>query len=302
MNTKDMVIRAISANKSRSSTTRNAWELLNAVTPTSIVQVTGAVLSLAHEGLIEGNGEESCIDPNGGSPGRAKKWRLTVRGLAHPFALMLCMAIATGCATARTKYSDKNMRVMIDSEGLDYRQLVRLQTSLVQTGKFTVVDRAAGFKALKREQDRQHRIEADRYSDREKFAQWGKLYGVGTVLTANVQCVDKASFWNQQNYKQYCHQYINLVDTNTGEVFLAVEGEIDGNRQEVLGWADTVEKLTEAYPQYFKEHKLHDRLVKYQDESEQVALAQKKIMTPPVVQPQVERAPAQEPEQETDSE
>jgi hypothetical protein len=125
---------------------------------------------------------------------------------------------------------------------------------------------------------------------------------VGTVLTANVQCVEKASFWNQQVYKQYCHQYINLVDTNSGEVFVAVEGEIDGDRQEVLGWADTVEKLKEAYPKYFEDHKLHKRLVQYQNESEQVAQEQRKAMAPPPVEkPQAFLAPAQD-TQESESE
>ena len=55
--------------------------------------------------------------------------------------LGILAVVASGCATPRTKWSDKNMRVMIDPTAIDQHDYFKLQKSLVQTDKFTVVDR-----------------------------------------------------------------------------------------------------------------------------------------------------------------
>lgn len=187
---------------------------------------------------------------------------------------VLAVAIAAtvwGCATERTKYSDKNLRVAIDSESIDYRQYVSLEHSLVTSGKFAVVDRSAGFRAIKQEQEREHQTEPDRYADREKFSQWAKLYGVGAVIVGNVQCQDKPSFWNTQVYKQHCQQFLTIFDATSGEAIVSVQDEVSGDRQETLAWSDAVDKLVDAYPRWFEDHPDHTRLVEYKDESEQAA-------------------------------
>ena len=88
--------------------------------------------------------------------------------------------VAVGCAstTPRDKWSDKNLRVMIDPDSVDAKDYVRIQQAFFKSDKFFVVDRNKGFKAVKKEQNRLHREEVDRYEDREKWAHWGKLYGV----------------------------------------------------------------------------------------------------------------------------
>lgn len=184
---------------------------------------------------------------------------------------VFAMLLMSGCATERTKYSDKNLRVAIDNESIDYQQYVSLEHSLVSSENFIVVDRSSGLKAVEREQERLHQDQPDRFADREKFAHWGKLYGVGAVIVANVQCADKPSFWNQQVYKQHCQQFLTMFDANTGEAIISVKDEPSGDRQETLPWTNAVEKLVEAYPRFFEDHPDHPRLVQYKDESERLA-------------------------------
>jgi hypothetical protein len=229
-----------------------------------------------------------------------------------PF-LVLCFltgVLEQGCSTARTKYSDKNMRVMVDPEGMDYQNQLALQTELVKTDKFTVVDRNEGFKAIKQEQLSAFRTEADRYADREKFAHWGELYGVGSVIVANVGCGEKTHWWNNQTVYMECHQYINMVDTNTGEVIVAVDNVVSLDRSDALPWSDIVEKLVDNYPRNFEEHKLHKRLIEYKDQTEKMSQEQRHLQNPPQPMqqsaPQAEQDPqpaaiAQGPSQRTDS-
>jgi hypothetical protein len=189
--------------------------------------------------------------------------------------IIACALLLTGCATARTKYSDKDLRVMIDPESIDYHQQVALQSELVKTRKFVVVDRNAGFRAIKQEQYSAYRSEADRYADGEKFAHYGELYGVGAVIVAHVVCKEAAHWYNVQSYYVECHQYLSMVDASSGEVFLAVDKKVSGDRGEVASWEDIVRDLVEQYPEYFHDHKLHDRLIQYKKDTAKLARAQR---------------------------
>ena len=181
----------------------------------------------------------------------------------------LILILTTGCSTAkRTKYSDKNMRIMVDPQSLNSSNLMKLQTSLVSTDKWTVIDRHLGFKAIKKEQERLHRYESDRYDAKNKFAHWGKMYGVGAVVTASVECRHERSFWNNTQRIRVCKQYLNLVDANTGEIVLGVSHEESSNSyQSYPEWDEIVTKMGELYPKYFTKKKIHERLKRYQQQS-----------------------------------
>lgn len=180
------------------------------------------------------------------------------------FALIL-----TSCSSVkRTKYSDKNMRIMVDPQSLNSSNLMKLQTSLVSTDKWTVIDRHLGFEAIKKEQERLHRYESDRYDPKNKFAHWGKMYGVGAVVTASVECRSERSFWNNTQMIKVCKQYLNLVDANTGEIVLGVSHEEESSSyQSYPEWDEVVAKMSEVYPKYFTKKKIHERLKRYQQQS-----------------------------------
>ena len=198
-------------------------------------------------------------------------------------------SLAVACSTTpvpKTKWTDKNMRLLIDPDSVPEEHYVQIQNALVRSGKFTVVDRAQGMRAVQKEQERLHRNESDRFADREKWSHWGKMYGVGTIVIGHVNCMKEGYVWDPRKTKLNCRQYLSMVDSNTGEVFLAVEGENDGPASAdtayiVPDWNETVDKLIEAYPKHFRSEGYAGPALQYQDVSEEHAKRQREIASPP---------------------
>ncbi|MGE0634516.1 MAG: hypothetical protein AB7O96_19020, partial [Pseudobdellovibrionaceae bacterium] len=68
--------------------------------------------------------------------------------------LFLMTIAMVGCSSTpekRTKFSDKNMRLMIDPASITPENYARLQTALVSQDMWVVLDRAAGLEAIKKE-------------------------------------------------------------------------------------------------------------------------------------------------------
>lgn len=192
--------------------------------------------------------------------------------------VILAAAVLQGCAgkTPRTKWTDKTMRVMIDPESIDANNYVRIQQALVASGKWVVVDRALAFNAIKREQERQHRGESDRFDAREKWAIWGRLLGVGGVVTAHTQCVPRKGFLRHLHLD--CLEYVSIVDANTGEVIATAEDEQEGAADGGViapSWEDAVAKLNAAYPAHFEPTKVTQQLEDYRDLASEEAQRQK---------------------------
>ena len=186
-------------------------------------------------------------------------------------SIILLLLITTACSTQRTKFSDKNMRVMINPDGLTEVEYMDIQNRLVEIGTFTVIDRSRAIEAIKKEQNEIHMDNRDRYENREKFAHWGKLYGVGSVIVAHSDCQNRPNAWRVNELRNYCRLFISLVDANTGEVLVSANDEYKAEFQQRPSWEDAVVKLTEAYPKYFSEHKLDNKLIEYKNESEKLA-------------------------------
>ena len=219
-----------------------------------------------------------------------------MKTLLNLIALILMLSAVVGCATApqpKTKWTDKNMRVMIDPDSIDETHYVQIQTALVRSAKFTVVDRGTALKAVKAEQERLHQDEPDRYADREKWAHWGKLYGVGSVIVAHVQCVKQGVWYNPNLTTLFCKQFLSMVDSNTGEVILAVEGENSSPSsadQDYIApeWKEVVAQMVEEYPKFFKNEDYTGNALAYQAVSEEHAKRQKEkraLAVQPVTQP-----------------
>lgn len=194
--------------------------------------------------------------------------------------LVLLMLLFAGCSSIekRTKYSDKNMRIMLDPASISSENYARLQTALVQQDMWTIVDRASGLEAIKKEQEELHRTSTERYEDKEKWAQWGRLYGVGSIISAHAQCFPKTKWWDPQGKTYYCSQFINLIDANTGEVVVGVEGgEYVDSAEEPPIWHEVANKLAEVYPKYHEKRTYSERVQLYKKESEEAARRQKEI-------------------------
>lgn len=166
--------------------------------------------------------------------------------------LTIAAIVLAGCAsTPRTKYNDKNLRVMIDPDSVAAEHHVLIQRAMVEHGRFFVVDRAKGFKAIKSEQERTHRTEEDRYADKQKWAHWGKLYGVGGIVVASAQC-RKEQGMIFGGWYQVCRQFLSILDSNSGEVIAAIENKAESDEVDFFpAWDGAVEKLNAAYPATF---------------------------------------------------
>jgi hypothetical protein len=139
------------------------------------------------------------------------------------------------------------MRVAIDPESISVGSYARLQAALSDTGKFVLVDRAAGFKAIAREQEIQHTT--TRFGANEKYGLWGKMFGVGAVFVGTEQCRAAATILGRQ-YRD-CVETLALVNATTGEVMAAGEVREDADFDVAPRWDRAVEKLVEAYPKVF---------------------------------------------------
>lgn len=202
------------------------------------------------------------------------------------YFLILIFALCS-CSTkeVRTRTSDKSLRTMIDPDSIDPKGYVAIQNALVASGKWYVVDRAQGYKAVLKEQDRQHVEKSNRFSDSNKYAHFGELYGVGSIIVPHAQCASNPStnnvLWGIAHlatlgifYNNYvCSQFIELIDTNTGMLIASIRNEYktDVPLSEQTDWTDAVNKLNDDYPKYFEIITKSQRLEMYEAESKERA-------------------------------
>lgn len=210
--------------------------------------------------------------------------------------ILLLAAMATGCAgkTPRTKFSDPVLRVMIDPDSLPANHHVRVQQALVASGKWIVVDRSDGLRAIVKEQNQLHRDSVDRFSDREKWARWGALLGIGGVVVGRVQCADKQSWFSGSKFSR-CLEYLSVINASTGEVIAAVEVESDGESGEqniAPSWEEAVAKLNDAYPTNYQPNKDTKILEDYRALSKEEAVRRKEEIAKEKAEQ--ERTPASE--------
>lgn len=183
----------------------------------------------------------------------------------------------TGCASKqkRTKWTDPVMRVMIDPQSVDATDYVSIQYALHATGKWIIVDRNDGYEAIVKEQERIHRDMVDRFADREKYAHWGKLYGVGGVVVGHRRCVRKQTMILGSDYRD-CRVHLAIINANTGEVLSAASG-----KERLDGWDSTptfeevADTVTDQFPKHFEPNKNAESLERYKDISKEEAIRQK---------------------------
>lgn len=139
------------------------------------------------------------------------------------------MLLLVSCSSLpeKTIWNEVAMRVMVDPDSVPESQYVVLIGSLMQSGRWSVVDRARGWEAVKQEQERTHVSEPERYDNRYKWAMWGKMYGVGGVIIANAQCEEKRTWFLNKAYL-ICEQVLFLVDASTGEVIASSSDRVQG--------------------------------------------------------------------------
>ncbi len=190
--------------------------------------------------------------------------------------LISAALLAVGCSTKekRTKWTDPVMRVMIDPDTIDTHNYVRITNALIKNGKFIVIDRGAGYLAARKEQERLHLDKVDRFDDKEKYAHWKKLYGVGGIVIAHSQCQRASSMF--RNFYLKCLNSLAIVDSTTGEVITTAEG-ISEVQNDVPEWHEVVGELADTYPKNYEVSKDSERLLEYKDISKEEAIRAREI-------------------------
>lgn len=168
---------------------------------------------------------------------------IMVTAMVSGFFLTLAM-FSTGCATSRTRHTDPIMRVTVDADSLPREAYVRLQKDLFKSRRFIVVDRAAGFRAIAKEQEIEHTT--TRFGANEKYALWSKMYGVGGIFVGTEQCkLVKGMFHHP--YAE-CVQTLTLMNATTGEVMAVGEATEDSDGPIEPSWKNAVAEVIDTYP------------------------------------------------------
>lgn len=201
-------------------------------------------------------------------------------------ALYFLPLALTGCSSTPTKWDSPKFRVLVDPDVIDAHNYVRIEHALINTGKLSVVDRGRGFRAIKKEQERIHKIEPGRYDRREKWAWWAKLYSVRSVIVPAVQCRMQSSFWHRDRVERKCLQSLQLFDANTGEALISIETENSAPLEHDLSyivpdWEESAEGLVKKLEEQPDRRYFTEEVRLYQDISEEKAIRQEEVGTHP---------------------
>lgn len=192
--------------------------------------------------------------------------------------LIPLLVLLMACSSTPTKYNQRVMRIMVDPDSLPQTHYIRVVQSLMQSGKWTVVDRARGWQAVKEEQQRLHKDEHDRYEDEEKWAMWGKMYGVGGVVIANAQCEQRYTRLIHSEYLA-CLQTLSLVDSNTSEIIMSISHEQEGDVGQIYippSWDGAVASFNKSFPSGYKAKNYESNLKEYAQDAKKNAEENKK--------------------------
>lgn len=120
-----------------------------------------------------------------------------------------------------------------------------------------------------------HRDEADRFADREKYALWSRMYGVGGIITGHSNCIGFGPV-----FKGRCKQNLMLISATTGEYIASAETEATTGANGAWGasWEDAVEALNENSPKTLEKPVYTQELEYERSVAEEHAKRQKEIV------------------------
>ena len=134
--------------------------------------------------------------------------------------LILSLILVSGCATApKFSWTNKAARLMIDPAGIPAEHYTMIQDALTRSDRFVVIDRPSDEGALAREAQ-----VVTPEMKKTRWADWAKKYDIGGVVVAHVQCFKK--YRGDKTYADnFCHQYLAIMSTSTGEEVAMAEGD-----------------------------------------------------------------------------
>lgn len=191
-----------------------------------------------------------------------------MKTLFYIVGLVLVLVTCTRCAsTPRNKLTDPTHRVAVDNAGIEAKHFVQIVNALKENGRFIIVDRSRGFEAILKEQEREHKDMPDRFADREKYALWARVFGLGAIIIAHADCTVKSGFF-KKNYP-HCREYLSMIDARSGEVISSASAEENGDSDDYMdlapSWDSVVSDLVDNVPDSYEANKDHKRLLDYKE-------------------------------------
>lgn len=151
--------------------------------------------------------------------------------------------LVTGCASTQSKFTwrDREARLMIDPSGIPAEHYTMIQDALLKSDRFVVLKRPTELDANTRE-----RASVKPDVQKSRWLEWSKKFDVGGVVSAHVQCFQK------KNAEQVCHQFLAIVNAETGESVAIAEGEntgqvVIGSEYIVPDWEDVAHALVKEF-------------------------------------------------------
>lgn len=132
--------------------------------------------------------------------------------------LILSTLMVVGCASNGVKksnftWTDRAARLMIDPNGIPAEHYAMIQDSLIKSDRFVVIDRPQDLDTIQKVTN-----SMDPEVVKSRWMEYSKRYDVGGIVTAHVQCFNKGS-------QKFCHQFMAINNTETGELVAQAEGE-----------------------------------------------------------------------------
>lgn len=165
--------------------------------------------------------------------------------LAFLFGYLLA---TVGCSSKerRTVSSDQVMRIAIDLSNIDLGNHQALQSALLKTKKFVIVDRGPGMKMINEERQSQWNIGRAVYEPSSRAAMGGHVLGAGGIVTPIIVCEHHWGFWGASNK---CMTSLTITSARTGEILGSVTQEKGRPK-----WEKLVAEFIQVYPEYFEYH------------------------------------------------
>lgn len=133
------------------------------------------------------------------------------------YGALFVFLLASCASSPKFNWRDREARLMIDPSGIPSEHYTMIQDALLKSDRFVILKRPSELDAIARE-----KAQVNPDLQKSRWAEWSKKFDVGGIVSAHVQCFQK------KNAEQVCHQYLAIVNAETGGLVAVAEGENDG--------------------------------------------------------------------------
>lgn len=172
-----------------------------------------------------------------------------MRNLYIVFIVGFMMALVS-CASKerRTVESDQALRVAVNLEHIDLGNHQSVQSALLKSHKFIIVDRGPGMSMVNQERAAQWGVGRAVFEPAKRGAIGGYQWGAGGIVTPVLTCEHRWGFWGPSDT---CLASLSITSARSGEILASVSMKCGNKRP---NWNKLVTELISDYPEFFVKH------------------------------------------------